>query len=99
MQSVSVPGENMDEQNNTRLSYYPNYEEYTARQCRHLQNGQRQKSLPPGFPEQLNSNMVWERDNFSLSEHECGDGTDCVLVLNDSQLSEIHAAVEYFQCT
>ena len=88
----------MDVQNQTRLSYYPNYEEYTARKCRHLQNDQKQKSLPCGFPEQLNSNMVWERDNFSLSEHECDDGTDCILVLNESQLSEIYAAVKFFQC-
>ena len=88
----------MDVENYTRLSYYPNYEEYTARKSRHLQHDQRHKSLPCGFPEKLTSNMVWEGDNFFISEHECDDGTDCILVLNESLLSEIHAAVKYFQC-
>ncbi|BCR89146.1 TauD/TfdA family dioxygenase [Aspergillus chevalieri] len=79
------------------LSYYPNREESAARTAHRLQNEQIQDNLPDGFPVQLESKMVWDRESFSLDGHESNDGTECVLVLDEAQLAEIDAAMKYFQ--
>lgn len=79
------------------LSYYPNREESAARTAHRLQNEQIQGNLPDGFPVQLESKMVWDRESFSLDGHESNDGTECVLVLDEAQLAEIDAAMKYFQ--
>lgn len=79
------------------LSYYPDREESAARTSYRLQNEQIQNSLPDGFPVQLNSKMVWDRNSLSIDEHESNDGTDCVLALDEAQLAEIDAAVKHFE--
>lgn len=84
-------------QDYAHLSYYPNREESAAQTSHRLQNEQIEDTLPDGFPAQLDSKMVWDRENFSLGEHQSNDGTECVLVLDESQLAEIDAAVKHFQ--
>lgn len=81
----------------TNVSYYPNYEEYTARSSNRLDDESIDRTLPPGFPQLLNSKMVWEGQNLSLHELTSSDGTECVLELNDSQLAEIDTALKHFQ--
>jgi hypothetical protein len=81
----------------TNVSYYPNYEEYTVRNKRRLDDGSIDQTLPPGFPRLLNSKMVWEGESFSPHEHTSIDGTECILELNGSQLAEIDTALKHFQ--
>ncbi|KFY05110.1 hypothetical protein O988_00265 [Pseudogymnoascus sp. VKM F-3808] len=81
----------------TNVSYYPNYEEYTARNNKRLDDGSIDQTLPPGFPRLLHSKMVWEGERFSLHEHTSSDGTEYILELNGSQLAEIDTALKHFQ--
>lgn len=81
----------------TNVPYYPNYEEYTARNNNRLDDDNIDQTLPPGFPQLLNSKMVWEGESFSLDEHMSSDGTECILELNGSQLAEIDTALKHFQ--
>jgi len=37
------------------------------------------------------------RESFLLDEHENNDGTECVLLLYEAQLTEIDAVVKYYQ--
>ncbi|KAK2754355.1 hypothetical protein FQN54_006999 [Arachnomyces sp. PD_36] len=84
-------------QDYAHLSYYPNREEYTVRAAHRLECDPIDRALPEGFPQQLESKMVWDGESFFLEEHRRSDGTECVLVLDGSQLLEVDAALRSFK--
>ncbi|KAL2023445.1 hypothetical protein VTK56DRAFT_2441 [Thermocarpiscus australiensis] len=47
-------------------------------------------AFPPGFPAQLTSDLAWTGSDFA-------ETTDHILVLNDTELAEIRAAVESYK--
>ena len=72
------------------ISYAPDYAKYQLRTQSRLQNETLTKSLPPGFPKQLQSDLVWEGKD--LEKHY-----DWTYHLTSSDLSEIDKAVQYFK--
>ena len=48
-------------------------------------------TVPEGFPEQLNGDLVWEGDKLA-------DTYDWTYVLSEDHLAEIDEAVKYFKC-
>lgn len=87
------------DQGYAHLSYYPNREEYTARETYRLQQEPVDHALPESFPRQLGSKMVWDGQSLSLEDHQSSDGTKCTLLLDGSQLMEIDVALRSFQGT
>lgn len=79
------------------IPYYPNREQYEVRLQYHLQKPAVAGSLPYGFPEKLNSEMVWEGQNVSFDKPGVDGGAPYLVTLNNTQLVEIEAALRYFQ--
>ncbi|KAK3998133.1 hypothetical protein QBC44DRAFT_354074 [Cladorrhinum sp. PSN332] len=74
------------------ISYQPNLDKYLARIKRRTETEDLSKTLPPGFPRQLNSKLVW--DGRTLAETY-----DWNYKLTDEDLVEIEAALEHFKST
>jgi hypothetical protein len=73
------------------ITYHPNFDQYKARSQRRQKAEQLPTSLPGGFPKQLSSPLVWEGKDV--------EGTsDWIFELNESQLDEIHQALQKFKC-
>jgi hypothetical protein len=74
------------------IDYAPDYQKYQTRRQRRLSTEKLDESLPPGFPERLESDLVW-------------DGTDIaprynwVYELNDDEVQEIESALVHFKCS
>lgn len=72
------------------IGYTPDHNKYLARVQRRLNSETLDKTLPPGFPTELKSNLVW-------------DGTDIpnrfnwTYELTASDLDEIESALQHFQ--
>ncbi|KAJ5947176.1 hypothetical protein N7466_000191 [Penicillium verhagenii] len=79
-----------------QVPYFPDRNEYETRILGHLPKEAVERSLPHGFPQKLTSDMAWEGMDISM-DHPAGDETSYLLVLNDVQLNEIHAALRHFQ--
>lgn len=73
------------------ISYAPDYDKYQARAARRLQSGNLPTTLPEGFPEQLNGDLVWEGNTLA-------ETYDWTYVLSKDQLAEIDRAVGHFKC-
>lgn len=73
------------------ITYHPNFEQYKARSHQRQKAGQLPTSLPDGFPKQLFSPLVWEGKDVE-------GRTDWIFELNESQLDEIHEALQEFKC-
>jgi hypothetical protein len=73
------------------ITYHPNFEQYKARSHQRQKAGQLPTSLPDGFPKQLFSPLVWEGKDVE-------GRTDWIFELNESQLDEIHEALQKFKC-
>jgi hypothetical protein len=73
------------------ITYHPNFEQYKARSHQRQKAGQLPTSLPDGFPKQLFSPLVWEGKDVE-------GRTDWIFELNESQLDEIHGALQKFKC-
>jgi hypothetical protein len=73
------------------ITYHPNFEQYKARSHQRQKAGQLPTSLPDGFPKQLFSPLVWEGKDVE-------GRTDWIFELNESQLNEIHEALQKFKC-
>ena len=73
------------------IDYSPNIDKYLARVKRRQETEKFEKSLPDGFPQKLQSNLVW-------------DGTDIqsrynwTYELNEEEVKEIEDALTYFKC-
>ena len=75
------------------IEYHPNAEQYKARTARRLaKNPSLAKStLPEGFPQKVESPLVWEGKDFK------GE-SEWVYGLTPDQLGEIDDAVKHFRC-
>ena len=73
------------------IDYAPNFDKYTARTRRRAETENLQKSLPSGFPQHLESKLVW-------------DGTDIaskynwIYELSSEEVEEIEVALTHFKC-
>ncbi|KZF21101.1 Clavaminate synthase-like protein [Xylona heveae TC161] len=72
------------------IQYHPDFEKYTARTSRRQATESLEKSLPDGFPAQLNSPLVWEGKDVEKRD-------DWIYAFNDAQLDEIDAALKSFK--
>ncbi|KAE8378657.1 hypothetical protein BDV26DRAFT_280931 [Aspergillus bertholletiae] len=72
------------------IQYHPDYEKYTARTARRQATEQLAKTLPDGFPQKLESPLVWEGKDVEKRD-------DWIYKLNDAQREEIDAALRSFQ--
>ncbi len=74
------------------IEYTPNHDKYLERIKKRFETEKLDKSLPPGFPAKLGSELVW--DGNTLAETYDWD-----YVLTTADLEEIEAALRHFQCT
>ncbi|RKK68698.1 hypothetical protein BFJ69_g13386 [Fusarium oxysporum] len=72
------------------IAYTPCYEKYIARSKRRQESGKLITSLPTGFPQRLESDLVWDGQ-------ELANKFDWTYRLTDQDLKEIDAAVEHFK--
>ncbi|GMF80405.1 unnamed protein product [Aspergillus oryzae] len=72
------------------IQYHPDYEKYTARKARRQATEQLSKTLPDGFPQKLDSPLVWEGKDVEKRD-------DWIYRLNDAHREEIDAALKSFQ--
>ncbi|KAE8391483.1 hypothetical protein ETB97_006777 [Aspergillus alliaceus] len=72
------------------IQYHPDYEKYTARVARRKATEELSKSLPEGFPQKLESPLVWEGKDVEKRD-------DWIFKLNDAQREEIDAALNSFK--
>lgn len=73
------------------ISYAPNYEKYLARAKRRLENERLQDSLPPGFPQKLDCELVWEGKDIV-------EKYDWVYELSPVEIDEIEHGLQHFKC-
>lgn len=73
------------------IAYTPNFDSYQARVQRRRETEKLEKSLPPGFPQKLVSNLVWDGKDLA-------NKYDWNYVLTDSDLKEIDEALHHFKC-
>jgi hypothetical protein len=72
------------------IAYTPNLETYQARVRRRQETEDLAKTLPDGFPQKLESDLVWEGDTVS-------EQYQWSYQLNDDELAEIHQALKHFE--
>ena len=73
------------------IEYTPDEEKYRARTKRRLETEDLSKTLPDGFPAQLNSSLVWEGSSLAKT-------FDWNYKLSAEDIDEIEAALKHFQC-
>ncbi|KAF1846002.1 Clavaminate synthase-like protein [Cucurbitaria berberidis CBS 394.84] len=72
------------------IGYTPDFDKYIARVKKNLATKSLDKSLPPGFPSKLESNLVW--DNTDIASR-----FDWAYQLSTSDLDELEAALQHFK--
>ncbi|KAF2658093.1 Clavaminate synthase-like protein [Lophiostoma macrostomum CBS 122681] len=72
------------------ISYAPDYDKYLLRTKQRLATEGLGTTLPPGFPSQLDSNLVWDKDDIALR-------FDWTYTLDATDLEEVEAALEHFK--
>lgn len=73
------------------ISYHPDLGNYKARTKRRLDSEKLVQELPKGFPQRLQSPLVWEGDDFRQDEW--------VVTLTESEILELDSAIENFKGT
>lgn len=74
------------------ISYTPDFEKYRARTKLRLQSEPlKEKKLPPGFPRQLVSDLVWEGEGLA-------DKYDWTYSLTTEDVEELESALVHFKC-
>lgn len=73
------------------IQYHPEYEKYKSRTLHRKETEVLQTTLPHGFPQKLNSPLVWEGKYIEKRN-------DWIYHLSDDQLDEIDAALGNFKC-
>ena len=74
------------------IGYAPNYEKYLARTKKRLETEKLEKTLPPGFPQALNSELVWEGESVATQYNWTYE-------LTPDEIEEIEQGLQYFKCT
>jgi hypothetical protein len=72
------------------IGYTPDYNKYLARTKHRLATEHLDKTLPPGFPQKLESNLVW--DNTDIASRY-----DWTYTLTSTDLEEIESALQHFK--
>ncbi|KAJ6782559.1 hypothetical protein PWT90_01387 [Aphanocladium album] len=72
------------------IAYAPNWETYQARAKRHVDGGKLTKSLPDGFPTELQSDLVWDGATVT-------DKYQWWYRLTESDVAEIDDALKYWK--
>lgn len=72
------------------IGYAPDHDKYLARVKRRRENEKLESSLPPGFPQRLDSDLVW--DGNTLAETY-----DWTYRLTEEDIDEIEAALRHFK--
>lgn len=73
------------------IDYAPDLDKYLARVARRQKSEQLGTELPPGFPKQLESDLVWNGADVA-------EKYNFVYELNAEELQEIEEALVYFKC-
>lgn len=73
------------------IGYTPDLDKYLARVKRRLETETLVKSLPAGYPQQLESDLVWTGDTV-------GENYDWTYELNAAELEDIENALVHFKC-
>ncbi|KAF9741551.1 hypothetical protein PMIN06_011208 [Paraphaeosphaeria minitans] len=72
------------------ISYAPDYAKYKARTERRLATEKLPSTLPSGFPEKLESDLVW--DNTDIASRY-----DWTYILSSSDIAELDSALQHFK--
>lgn len=74
------------------IEYQPDFKKYQARTKARLHTEPLdQSSLPPGFPQRLESDLVWEGESLA-------NQYDWTYVLTEAEIEELEEALTYFKC-
>lgn len=73
------------------IGYAPDLDKYLARVKRRTTTEKLEKSLPPGFPAKLQSELVWDG-------HEIEKSHDWTYELGSAELADIENALQHFKC-
>jgi hypothetical protein len=73
------------------IDYTPNLDKYHARVKRRQETEKLEKSLPDGFPRQLQSNLVWDATDIKSRYNWTYE-------LNKQEIEEIEEALTHFTC-
>lgn len=72
------------------ISYAPDHAKFKARSERRITTEKLPSTLPPGFPDKLDSDLVW--DNTDIASRY-----DWTFVLSPSDISELDSALQHFK--
>ena len=72
------------------IGYAPDYQKYLARTKRRIESEQLEKDLPPGFPQILQSDLVWEGKDIA-------ERYDWVTELTPDEIDEIEQGLQHFK--
>jgi len=72
------------------IFYHPNIDNFRARSSALWTSSKPSQGLPPGFPKELKSSLVWDKSTFK-------DERDWIYLLDEKENTEIHEALAYFK--
>jgi hypothetical protein len=72
------------------IGYTPDYKKYLARVQKRLAAEPPDKALPPGFPQKLESDLVWDKDDIASRYN-------WTYILTPSDTEEIEQGLQYFK--
>lgn len=72
------------------IGYTPDHDKYLARVQRRLKDDNLNKTLPPGFPQELKSDLVWDNSDIA-------DRYNWTYKLTATDLDEIESALQHFK--
>lgn len=73
------------------IGYTPDLDKYLARVKRRTTTEDLNKTLPPGFPARLDSDLVWDGRKVEKEY-------DWIYEVNPAELDDIENALKHFQC-
>lgn len=73
------------------IGYTPDLDKYLARVKRRTATEDLSKSLPPGFPTRLESELVWDGQQIEKSY-------SWIYEVNAAELDDIENALKHFKC-
>jgi hypothetical protein len=83
--SVSLPPGQPD------ITYTPDFDKYKARTQKRLATEKLERELPPGFPSELKSDLVWDGHNIA-------EKYNWLYQLSEKENEEIEQALAHFKC-
>jgi hypothetical protein len=72
------------------IGYTPDYKKYLARVQKRLATERLDKALPPGFPQKLESDLVWDKDDIASRYN-------WTYILTTSDTEEIEQGLQHFK--